>query len=368
MARPTLKNQLSKFMAKTTVKSLLEVFPDELSLLSGPEDNEINSPASQEAPTKGSIVYISSPEAAAMAISASAACIVVPENAKEAATSLDTKGTSVLLAKNPKLMMAKVNQSFFPISEKLASFSDDKMHPGAVIHPQAELAEGVEIGPKAVIYQGVKIGKNSKIGAGCIIESNASLGEDCLIHANTVISHGVKIGNRVEIKANCNIGGEGFGYAQAEDKMHHRIPHYGTLVIEDDVHIGANVSYDRGTFSDSRIGKNTKIDNHCHFAHNVELGENCLITAGFIVAGSTKIGSNNVFAGRTSVNGHINIGSDMTFGPLSTITNDIDKPGMYGGFPIIPYKDFLKVQASLASLPKLRKEVSKLMKKLGLKE
>lgn len=355
-------------MAKISVKSLLDAFPQELSLLSGTENRDINGPASQEAPCAGSIVYIGSPEAAIKAIQVEAACIVVPNDAKEAAASLKADKTSILLAKNPKLMMAKVNQQFFPLSEKLAAFSDDKIHPTAVVHKQAELAEGAEVGPKAVIYAGVKIGKNTKIGAGCVIESNARLGEECLIHANTVISHGVIIGHRVEIKANCNIGGEGFGYAQAEDKMHHRIPHYGTLVIEDDVHIGANVSYDRGTFSDSRIGKNTKIDNHCHFAHNVELGENCLITAGFIVAGSTKIGSNNIFAGRVSANGHIKIGNDMVFGPLSAITNDIDKPGMYGGFPVIPYKDYLKVQASLASLPRLRKEVKKVMKKLGLAE
>ena len=121
---------------------------------------------------------------------------------------------------------------------------------------------------------------------------------------------------------------------------------------------------DRGTFEDTVIGEGTKVDNHCHFAHNTTIGKNCLITAGFIVAGSSSFGDNCIFAGRVSANGHITVCDNVTMGPVSVISKNITEPGMYGGFPPVPYKDFIKNQTSTATLYEMRRNVKKIMKKI----
>lgn len=353
-------------MTANSIENLLKAFPEELNLVLGDKNLVFTAPASQDEPQKSSIVFVNKLEAAKNALLAGATCLVIPEAAAPLVHELKVENCAIITAKDTKLMMAKVNQHFFPIKDKMQRFGDIEIHPSAVIHPSAEIGKNVIIGPCTVICAAVKIGAGTYIGPNCTIETKAQIGQDCFIHSNVVIAHGCTLYNRIEIKSCCTIGGEGFGYAQDENRHSYRIPHYGGLIIEDDVHIGANVSIDRGTFGDSRIGANTKIDNHGHFAHNTEIGKNGLVTAGFISAGSAKIGDNCTFAGRASVNGHISICDNVTVGPLSAVTNSLTKPGMYAGFPVIDFKKFRRVQASLASLPRIRKDVASLLKKVGL--
>ena len=121
-------------------------------------------------------------------------------------------------------------------------------------------------------------------------------------------------------------------------------------------------------FDDTVIGEGTKIDNHCHFAHNTTIGKNCLITAGFIVAGSSTFGDNCKFAGRVSANGHISVCDDVTMGPVSVISKNITEPGFYGGFPPLPYKDFIKNQTSSASLFEMRRNINKILRKIDIEK
>ena len=176
------------------------------------------------------------------------------------------------------------------------------------------------------------------------------------------------MGNRCEVKPQSSIGSDGFGYSHDEKGNHYRLPHYGPTIIEDDVHIGANVSLDRGTYDPSFIGMGTKIDNHCHLGHNVKIGRNCLITAGFISAGTVVVGDNCIFGGRASLNGGITITDNCLFGALSGITKDIPKSGKYAGYPAVDFKDSLRVQISMTKLPELRAKVAKIVKHLGLSE
>ncbi|NJL72351.1 MAG: hypothetical protein HC888_12625 [Candidatus Competibacteraceae bacterium] len=122
----------------------------------------------------------------------------------------------------------------------------------------------------------------------------------------------------------------------------------------------------RGTFEDSRIGEGTKIDNHCHFGHNIVIGKNTLVTGGMITAGSTTIGSNCVFGGRTTIKGHLSITDKCQFAGLSGITKNIMQPGEYGGLPLQRVQDELRTRASLPYVPELRKQVSRILKHLGL--
>ncbi len=139
------------------------------------------------------------------------------------------------------------------------------------------------------------------------------------------------------------------------------------MIIEDRVHIGAGVQIDRGTFQDSRIGRDTKIDNHSHFAHNIVIGKNTIIAGGMVAAGSVTIGNYCVFGGRSTLGGHLSIPDKTKIGGLSGITKSIDKPGEYGGFPLEEINASLKTRVAIRKLPEMRKQLRAIMKHLGLK-
>lgn len=348
-----------------TAATLLESFSGLMEHHSGPLDVLIKGPCAQTQPLERCVAFVSEKEHLPKLLQSKLALIVVNN---KLAQHLSSGNPTILLSPNPYLAMALVNKKFFPVLNQRKSFSQERIHSSAQIHPSAKISPTAQIGPNTVIYDNVTIGEDTFIGANCVIESDVEIGHSCFIHHMVNIGHTTKIGNAVEIKPNSTIGSDGFGYAHDHEGNHFRLPHYGALIIEDDVHIGANVNVDRGTFEPARIGRGTKIDNHCHFAHNVVIGKNNLITAGFITAGSSQVGDNCVFAGRASVNGHITICSGVTIGPLTAVSNDITAPGMYMGFPPLPYRDALKVNASLGSLPRMRKNLAQVMKQLGLSE
>lgn len=348
-----------------TGESILELFPELVSLCQGDPKLSANSPASIKDILPESLIFVPGDEKILkMALESQASLLVIPEKFK---SSIDEniKGKCVFTTTNNYLAMAKINSHFFPVNELERDQQSEKIHPSAIISESATLGENVIVGPNAVISAGVSIGNNCIIGANATIDTNAQLGNHCHIHPNAFIGHRVVLGKHCEVQPNSTLGSEGYGYAHDKSGNHYRIPHYGTLIIEDDVHIGAGVQVDRGTFDDCRIGAGTKIDNYCHVGHNNILGKNCLITAGFISAGSVTIGDNCIFAGRCTVNGHISITSNCIFAPFSAVSNNVTKPGKYGGYPLVSYGDHMRVHASIAQLPKLRKTVSEIKRQLA---
>lgn len=350
-----------------SAEKILSDFSDLIQHVSGPLDVKANSTSSQTECLDESIVFIGDKGQLERALKSKASILVANEKwSEDFPKNLTDK--ALLSSKNTYLAMALVNSKYFGLPFLRQPFEKDLIDRRAQIHPSVELGKNVIVGPGAVILQNVKIGSNSYIGANVVIEPNVVIGEEAYLHPQVYVGHSTSIGNRVEIKPNSTIGSDGYGYAHDDKGNHYKIPHYGKLVIEDDVHIGANVSIDRGTFEPARVGRGTKIDNHCHFGHNTKIGENCLITAGFMSAGSSTIGNNNVFGGRVSVNGHIAICDNVQVGPLSGVVKDITKPGAYMGFPLSPFKEGLKIQSSISKIPELRKNLAKVMSKLGLKK
>lgn len=210
-------------------------------------------------------------------------------------------------------------------------------HPSAVIPESASVCEDTIVGPNAVIGAKVRIGAGCIIGANTTVETGAVIGDGSHIHANVFIAHGTVIGEKCEIHPMTPLGAEGYGYAHDEQFNHYRHVHYGRLIIEDDVHLGACVTIDRGHFGDSVVERGTKIDNHCHLGHNTRVGKNCLMTGGFMTAGSVVIGNNNVFGGRSSVSDHVTVGNNMQFSAASAVFKNINKPGgQFGGHPLHP--------------------------------
>lgn len=345
------------------VREIVEKFPEILRLERGPGTHTLAALKEPREAAPGDLIFVSTIKHLETAKASAAQAWVVQ---RKLLNDVPGSVTVVLSADNVLLAMAKIGQEFFPLKAHRMPIEGPKIAKTAVVSGSAKLGRDVIIGPGAVIGDNCVIGDETVIGANTVIEPGARVGAHCHLHPLVFIGHSCEIGNRCEIHPNTTIGSEGFGYAQDKEINHHRLTHYGRVVLEDDVHIGAGVQIDRGTFLDSRIGRGTKIDNHCHFGHNIQIGRNTLITGGMIVAGSVSIGSYCVIGGRTTVGGHLQIGDKIQIGGLSGITKSVLEPGQYAGFPLQELKHDMRTRASLKLLPDMVKQLREIAKKLGL--
>lgn len=241
------------------------------------------------------------------------------------------------------------------------------IHSTAIIHPDAKVSAKARVAPYAVIQQFAIVNDEARIGSHCVIEAYAEIGAATSLSPHVVVGSFCTIGSRCIIASHVTIGSDGFGF-YTDKKGHHKIPQIGRVVIEDDCEIGAGCTIDRATLEETIIKKGSKLDNHCHIAHNVEIGENALVAAAFKVAGSTKIGRNILSGGNVDINGHIEICDNVTLIGRSGVIGSIKEPGIYGGFPCEPHRDNIKTMASIPQLNKIRKHVQKIMKHLKLEE
>ncbi|MFA5038198.1 MAG: UDP-3-O-(3-hydroxymyristoyl)glucosamine N-acyltransferase [Candidatus Omnitrophota bacterium] len=238
------------------------------------------------------------------------------------------------------------------------------IHKTAVIAESAKIGRDVAIGAYAVIEEGASIGDRTVIYAGCFIGHDTTVGEDCIFYAHVSVRERVTIGNRVFIQSGSVIGSEGFGYAKV-DGAYQLIPQAGSVLIEDDVEIGANVTVDRARFDKTKIGRGTKIDNLVQIAHNVEIGENSIIVAQAGISGSTHIGNRVTIAGQAGIVGHVEIGDGAILTAQSGIMNNVPAESMVTGYPARPHAEALKIWAVTGRLPELLKTVQELKKKLS---
>ena len=352
-----LLNDRKKLAMNTPLHKIIDKFQSLIAFHSGTLDISIERTDKAGTSNSKAMVFATSLEDLNAALKSKAAVVVVNSKFKE---KLAVTDKTILLSPNPYLALALIGQEFFALKANKSSYSKENIHPSAIIGENAKIGENTKIGPSTTIGNNVSIGSNTIIGANTTIESNTSIGDDCHIHSQVFIAHATELKNKVEVHPQTSIGTEGYGYAHDEEGNHYRIPHYGIVILEDDVHIGAGFCIDRGVFDNTVIGKGTKIDNHGHIAHNNKIGENCLITAGFIVAGSSTIGNRFVSGGRVSMQGHTAVTDDVQAAGLTVISKDIDKPGLYAGYPIQSHRDHLKTAASLPFVPELRKQVKKL--------
>lgn len=237
-----------------------------------------------------------------------------------------------------------------------------RIHPSAVVHPTAVIAATTVVEPKAVIGKRVRIGDRVRVMSGAVLEHDATVGDDTIIHPNAVIGYGCVIGSEVIVGACTVIGSEGYGFAQDERGRSHPIPQTGNVVLEDRVRVGANCCIDRATYRTTRIGAGTKLDNLCHIAHNVEVGEDCLLTSMLCVAGSTRIGNRVVTSGQTGILDHLTICDDVVLVHRAGVTKDITKPGVYAGGPVQPVREYFRSTAAVHRMAELRKRVADLEK------
>jgi len=229
----------------------------------------------------------------------------------------------------------------------------------AAISETAHIGENVTVHPFVYIADGASIGDNTVLFPGVFIGQQAAVGSNCVIHANVTIRERCSLGDRVVVHAGTVIGSDGFGYVFDEGR-HHKIPQVGRVTIEDDVEIGSNVSIDRATLGETRIGKGTKIDNLVQIAHNVTVGEYSLLVAQVGISGSCTLGSHVTLAGQAGVADHAIIESGTVIGGKAGVMGGRTTKGFYIGSPIAPHREFMKAHAYFLKLPDMNKKIKEL--------
>lgn len=267
----------------------------------------------------------------------------------------------LLISSNVSLAHAFIKQKYGP--RRFGDSGWEKVHSSAVVHGTVQIGLNTVIEPRVVIGQNSKVGANCRIMAGVVIENDVVIGERTIIHPAAVIGYRCQIGSDVIIGSGSVIGSEGFGFAQDDKRKSHSIPQTGIVIIEDRVRVGANNCIDRAAYQVTRIGAGTKLDNLCHIAHNVQIGQDCLLTAMLCVAGSTKIGDRVITSGQTGILDHVSVCSDSILLHRAGVCKDLEKPGAYAGLPLQALPEYMKNMAVFKNLLDLKKRLSELEKK-----
>lgn len=317
----------------------------------GDGDIGIHRVASLDSAEQGDIAYVEDEKFFEAANRTKASCVIAP--------AADMKAPCRIEVKNPKLAFSLIAEVLHPPKQR-----ESEIHPSAVISPNAQIGKDVFVGAFVCVGENSIIGDRSQIRAGAKIGDNVSVGSDCVIHPNVFLEDGVTIGNRVILHAGVVIGADGFGYVRG-DVSYHKFPQIGTVVIEDDVELGANTCVDRAALGRTRIGRGTKIDNLVHVGHNCDIGERVVIAAQTGISGTVTIEDDCVIGGQVGFGDHIRVQSGAVIGSKAgVLPGKIVRPGVWWGIPIQPLDEYKRLNAHIQRLPQVREEVKDLRERM----
>jgi UDP-3-O-[3-hydroxymyristoyl] glucosamine N-acyltransferase len=299
----------------------------------------------------GDLTFAENADYVALAEKSAASAVIVDK-------SVSASHKVLIRVANPRVAFAKTLALFFPEPVFAAG-----VHPTAVIAASAQIDTTAYIGPHCVVGEKVRLGARSVLQGGNHVGANCQIGEDTNLFPNVTIYPGTEIGSRVRVHSGTVIGSDGFGYVP-DGGVHRKVPQTGNVIIGDDVEIGANVTVDRGALGPTVIGKGTKIDNLVQIAHNVVIGEHCLVVSQAGIAGSTMLGNYVVLGGQVGVAGHLKIGNRVSVAAQSGVMRDIPDGEKWFGTPAQPDRQTKRQIIVLQQLPELFRRVSKLEKKL----
>jgi UDP-3-O-[3-hydroxymyristoyl] glucosamine N-acyltransferase len=296
--------------------------------------------------------FLSGPRYLRHFLESRAGCVLVPPALVDQAGGPATR----IVVDHPQQALQLVVAQLHPSSPHAIG-----VHATAVIGTGTQLGTDAAVGPRVVIGIGCRLGDRVTLGPGAVLEDGVELGDDTMIGPQVTICSGTVLGNRVMVKAGAVIGGPGFGYISGAGG-HRRIPHVGGCRLGDDVDIGANTCIDRGSIGDTVIGRGCKLDNLVHVAHNVRLGEDCLLMAGAMIAGSTRIGNRVVLAGQAGMIGHLEIGDDVRVAAQAGVISSLGAGEEVSGFPARPHREFMRAVAAMYRLAPFARRLESLAK------
>jgi UDP-3-O-[3-hydroxymyristoyl] glucosamine N-acyltransferase len=321
----------------------------------GQADTVLSGVSSLEEARPGQLAFVDGDRFIASAVASKAAAFVVGRSIAELAR-------PQLVVSHPKYTFARIVQRFFTtpyrargVAEPVVRGLDVVIGPDVSIWPFVTLGDRVRIGARVTLYPGVFVGDDSVIG------------DDSVLYPNVTVREGCRLGTRVIIHSGSVIGSDGFGYAQHQGR-HHKIPQLGTVTIEDDVELGANVTVDRATFGQTIIKRGTKVDNLVQIAHNVSIGEDSIIVAQVGIAGSTSVGHHVMIGGQAGLTDHIQVGDGVMIAARTGVNRSLASGQIVSGTPAMPHEEAIKVHAVIPRLPDLRRRVRELEQRLRLLE
>jgi len=316
-------------------------------LVGGGADALVLGVAGCDAVGEDMVTYVTSERYQAEAEATAALAIIVPHSIAESAKPL-------IQVDDPRAAFAHALRLFdwrrppFPGIDQ-----------SAVIARSAAVHAHAYVGPLAVVGEGAFIGDGAVVHPGAIIGDHVEVGADTVLHPGVVIYPRCTLGRRVIIHAGTIIGADGLGFHPGPDGWE-KIPHLGTVIIEDDVEIGANVTIDRATSGKTLIGHGTKIDNLVHIAHNVRVGANCMIIAQSGISGSVVIEDGVIIAGQSGIVDHMRVGANARLGARTGVTRPVAPGATVSGFPARDHADELRYEAALRRVPELLEKVKRL--------
>ena len=316
--------------------------------LEGDGDIDIRRVAGIQDAGVGDITFLANPKYEKTLSTTRASAVILRDEAPPAPC-------ATLRAKDPYLAFARAVAVFAPSWRTAPG-----IHALAAVAVDAALGQDISIGPFVAIGEGAAIGDRTVIFPNVTIGPGARVGRDCVIHANTSIRERVVIGDRVVIQDGAVVGGDGYGFVRRGDGTHEKIPQVASVVIEDDVELGANTTVDRPAVGETRIKAGTKIDNLVMIGHGVTVGRNVLLAAQVGIAGSTHVDDDVVFGGQVGVGGHLAIGRGAIAVGQSGVTNSLEPGARVGGYPAIDSREWRKASALFRRLPELKRRIEAL--------
>ena len=325
-------------------------------MLEGDGAFEVTGVAAPERAGTKDLIYVEAAKHLARAAASEAMCVV-------AKSGLALPGKVILRSEQPKVAFAKAAMLLVeraPIATGV--------HPTAIVAPLARLGENVGVGPYAVIGEDVHVGEGTQIGAHAVIGAGCWIGAHCRIHAHVTLYAGVRIGNRTEIHSGAVLGADGFGYA-FDGERYWKFPQAGIVEVGEDAEIGANVTIDRGSLDDTRIGEGVKLDNLVHVGHNVKIGAHTVIAAQTGISGSCDVGRHVVIGGQAGFGEHATVQDGVVIGGQAGILNGktVQRGQVVWGTPARPLAKFKEVYGWFARLPELGARLKELEEKSAAK-
>ncbi len=317
---------------------------------------QVHGVAQLETAGPGEIAYLEDAKFYSTAETSNAACLIVPVGAA-------VRSNCRIEVKQPKLAFAQIARLLHPQPVRPPSVDSS-----ARISTGADIDLTVFVGPHVSVGEGARISAGTRIEAGVIIGENVTIGKDCILHPNVVLYDGVSLGDRVVLHAGACIGADGFGYVR-DDMGYHKFPQLGTVVIEDDVEIGAHTCVDRAALGRTRIGRGSKLDNLIHVGHNCDIGERVVIAAQTGISGSVTIEDDCVIGGQVGFGDHITVQSGAVIGSKAgVLPGKIVRPGVWWGIPIQPLDKFKRLNAQVNRLPEMQAQLKELTRQVALLE
>ena len=322
--------------------------------LDGDGDIEIVRVAGIQNAAAGDITFLANPKYEKLLQTTSASAVILRDDAPAAPCAM-------LRARDPYLAFARAVGLFAPEWRPAPG-----VHSLAAIASDARLGADVSIGAFVAVGEGATVGERSIIFPNVTIGPGSSIGSDCVIHSNVSIRERVTIGNRVILQNGVVVGGDGYGFVRRGDGTHEKIPQTATVVIEDDVELGANTTVDRPAVGETRIRAGSKIDNLVQIGHGVSVGRNVLMAAQVGIAGSTEVGDDVIFGGQVGVGGHLTIGRGAVAVGQSGVTNSLEPGAMVAGYPAIDSREWRKASVIFRRLPELKRRIEELESRVAL--